>query len=266
MLSPFLPPSDPYKLSAGSNAPLFFQTIRDIIALFIQKSTTILAVKDNMIKAYFIQKNTDLINEDVLDRMISALPKDRREKALRFRFHEGKVLSALSWLLLSYLLEKEDIHHGSFEMIMGKNEKPLVKDGSFFFNISHTNGAVLAAAGFSQVGADIQRIMEKDTEAVAKRVFTPSELSLFKSSNEPEKEFTRLWTLKESYIKYTGSGISGLENAPDFSNFNKAGGSLSDGPSFLTKEGDGLYISICSDDEMELCEISIDEILEQLPR
>ena len=216
-----------------------------------------------MIKAYFIQKNIDLINEDVLDRMLSALPKGRREKTLCFRFHEGKVLSALSWLLLSYLLEKEDIHHGSFEMIMGKNEKPLVKDGRFFFNISHTKGAVLAAAGFSPVGADIQ-IVEGKYEPVAKRVLTPSELSLVKHSSKPEREFTRLWTLKESYIKYTGEGISGLENAPDFSIFNKAGGRLSDGPSFLTKEGDGLYISICSDDEMEIHEIGLESVLSSI--
>ena len=216
-----------------------------------------------MIKAYFIQKNTDLINEDVLDRMISALPKDRREKALRFRFHEGKVLSALSWLLLSYLLEKEDIHHGFFEMIMGKNEKPLVKDKSFFFNISHTKGAVLAAAGFSPVGADIQRI-EKKYEPVGKRVLTPFELSLVKSSKNPEKEFTRLWTLKESYIKYTGEGISALEGAPDFSSFERAGGKLSGGPAFLTKEGEDIFISVCSDDDMEISEIGLNEVLDQL--
>ena len=217
-----------------------------------------------MITAYYIQKNIGSIDEGRLFQMLSALPAKRREKALRFKMHEGKVLSALSWLLLLYLLEKEDIHHGSFDIKTGKNEKPYVPDESFFFNISHTSGAVLAAAGFSPVGADIQRIMEKGYEAVAKRVLNPAELHLFSHSNEPEKEFARLWTLKESYIKYTGEGISALEDTPDFSSFEKTGGKLSNGPSFLTEESEGLFISICSNDTMKIREIELDRVLPHL--
>lgn len=115
-----------------------------------------------MITAYYIQKNIETIDEDMLLKMLPALPDERREKAMRYKFHEGKVLCALSWLLLEHLLEMEDIHHGSFEIKTGKNEKPYIPDDSFFFNISHTSGAVLAAAGFSPLGVDIQRIMETD--------------------------------------------------------------------------------------------------------
>lgn len=216
-----------------------------------------------MVKAYYIKKDTGTVGEDELSLMLSALPKERREKALRFRFREGKVLSSLSWLLLCHLLEREDIHHGPFEAVSGKNEKPLVKDGSFFFNISHTKGAVLAAAGFSPVGADIQ-IVEGKYEPVAKRVLTPSELSLVKHSSKPEREFTRLWTLKESYIKYTGEGMSALEGAPDFSSFERTGGRLTGGPTFLTKEGEDIFISVCSNDDMEISEIGLNEVLDQL--
>ena len=217
----------------------------------------------SMVKAYYIKKDTGTVGEDELSLMLSALPKERREKALRYRFREGKVLSALSWFLLCHLLEREDIHHGPFEVVSGKNEKPLVKDDIFFFNISHTKGAVLAAAGFSPVGADIQ-IVEEKYEPVAKRVLTPSELSLVKHSSKPEREFTRLWTLKESYIKYTGEGMSALEGAPDFSSFERAGGRLTDGPAFLTKEGEDIFISVCSDDDMEISEIGLNEVLDQL--
>lgn len=216
-----------------------------------------------MVKAYYIQKDIEAVGEDELSLMLPVLPKERGDKALRFRFLEGKVLSALSWLLLCHLLEREGIHHGPFEVVNGKNEKPLVKDDIFFFNISHTKGAVLAAAGFSPVGADIQ-IVEGKYEPVAKRVLTPSELSLVKHSSEPGKEFTRLWTLKESYIKYTGEGISALEGAPDFSSFERAGGKLSGGPAFLTKEGEDIFISVCSDDDMEISEIGLNEVLDQL--
>lgn len=216
-----------------------------------------------MVNAYYIQKRIKMIDEEALSHMLSLLPPARREKALRFKFHEGQVLSALSWLLLCHLLEREDIHHGPFEVVTGKNEKPLVKDGGFFFNISHTKGAVLAAAGFSPVGADIQ-IVEEKYEPVAKRVLTPSELSLVKHSSEPGKEFTRLWTLKESYIKYTGEGMRALEGAPDFSSFERAGGRLTGGPAFLTKEGEDIFISVCSDDDMEISEIGLNEVLDQL--
>ncbi|MBQ3903328.1 MAG: 4'-phosphopantetheinyl transferase superfamily protein [Lachnospiraceae bacterium] len=217
-----------------------------------------------MITAYYIQKNIETIDEDMLVKMLPALPDERREKAMRYKIHEGKVLCALSWLLLEHLIKKEDIHHGPFTITTGKYEKPYVRDDSFFFNISHTSGAVLAAAGFSPLGADIQKIMEKDYGPVAKRFLKPKEYSLITRSPEPQKEFARLWTLKESYTKYTGEGISALENVPDLSSFGKAGGRLSNGPSFLTEEGDGLFISICSNDAMKIMEIGLDEVLNHL--
>jgi len=214
-----------------------------------------------MIRAYYIKKNIEAIDEAGLSRMLCFLPPDRREKAMKFKFHEGQVLSALSYLTLLYLLEKEDIHHGPFEVVLKKNEKPGVADESFCFNISHTKGAVLAAAGSTPVGADIQRIMEKDFEGVAKRVMKPEELSLITRSKSPEREFARLWTLKESYIKYTGEGISALEAVPDLSAFEKNGGSLPGGPSFVTEESEGLFISVCSNDTIEVRETGLDEVL-----
>ncbi len=214
-----------------------------------------------MITAYYIQKNIETIDEDMLVKMLPALPDERREKAMKYKMHEGKVLCALSWLLLKHLIEKEDIHHGPFTITTGKYEKPYVRDDSFFFNISHTSGAVLAAAGSTPVGADIQRIMEKDFEGVAKRVMKPEELSLITRSKSPEREFARLWTLKESYVKFTGEGISALEAVPDLSAFEKNGGSLPGGPSFVTEESEGLFISVCSNDTIEVRETGLDEVL-----
>ena len=145
--------------------------------------------------------------------------------------------------------------------VRGSGPEDITCIGGDFDTISHTKGAVLAAAGSTPVGADIQRIMEKDFEGVAKRVMKPEELSLITRSKSPEREFARLWTLKESYVKFTGEGISALEAVPDLSAFEKNGGSLPGGPSFVTEESEELFISVCSNDTIEVRETGLDEVL-----
>ena len=58
-----------------------------------------------------------------------------------------------------------------------------------------------------EVGCDIERVVPAPFE-IAEHYFCQAELEYIKSAKEKDKAFFTLWTLKESYMKMTGQGMS----------------------------------------------------------
>lgn len=91
--------------------------------------------------------------------------------------------------------------------------KPFLPYSALGFNLSDSGGlAVVAVANKENVGVDIERIRHNfDCLRVARRRFRVEEsdfLNTF-SGDGLIREFFRLWTRKEAYLKAVGSGISG---------------------------------------------------------
>jgi 4'-phosphopantetheinyl transferase len=80
------------------------------------------------------------------------------------------------------------------------------------FNLAHTQGLVAMAIGrVPQVGVDLESVGKRVPLAVAKRYFSDREVTALEAL-PPEQQparFLRLWTLKEAYLKATGTGIAG---------------------------------------------------------
>ena len=98
--------------------------------------------------------------------------------------------------------------------------KPYVGVGSgMYVSISHSHGLCAAAVSDSEVGVDIEYIdPNRPTERLnrlAERFFSADELAYIKAGADavdavlPER-FFEVWCAKESYVKYTGDGLSGL--------------------------------------------------------
>lgn len=108
--------------------------------------------------------------------------------------------------MLKKVLHKHGIHIENIRY--GKNGKPEIDD--IFFNISHSKDMVICAiSGKSSVGCDIEFISQVK-DGIIQRFFTQNErqyLNLFENGIK-QKEFFRLWTIKESYIKMTGYGMN----------------------------------------------------------
>ena len=61
------------------------------------------------------------------------------------------------------------------------------------------------------MGLDLQRKENKDTDRIAKRFFHPRETAWLQDRSPDQ--FYRLWAYKESYLKYTGTGlVEGLDH------------------------------------------------------
>ena len=77
------------------------------------------------------------------------------------------------------------------------------------FNISHSKTHMAIAISDKPVGIDLEPI-RRYKPALVRRVFHEEETAYLESLSAlwQDEAFTRLWTLKEAYVKYTGTGIA----------------------------------------------------------
>jgi len=111
-----------------------------------------------------------------------------------------------------FKLKKEDI-----VFTYGEKGKPMLKDSvDMFFNISHSGEWVVCAVSDKEVGLDIELIKDAKMK-VANRFFSPSEIEVLNSLDGVAQnvQFFTLWTAKESYLKYLGTGLTKALNSFD---------------------------------------------------
>lgn len=75
------------------------------------------------------------------------------------------------------------------------------------FSVAHCPDAVAVAVADRPVGVDVERIRPRD-RYVAARCLDASERERVEAASEPDREFFRYWTLKESYVKALGCGLT----------------------------------------------------------
>lgn len=90
--------------------------------------------------------------------------------------------------------------------------KPYLKDQEQLqFNLSHSGRWVVAAWGSTPLGVDVEQVrMDEGKETLARRYFCSDEQAYIfcASAQERARRFFRIWTMKESYLKYLGTGIN----------------------------------------------------------
>ena len=82
--------------------------------------------------------------------------------------------------------------------------KPYVEKHEVEFNVSHSGEHLAIAISEKEVGVDLQE--PKDIkEGLYRKVVQPEEKGLI--GEERQKDFLRLWALKESFVKAEGKGL-----------------------------------------------------------
>lgn len=150
-----------------------------------------------------------LQDEDLYRKLYTRLDAARRSKADRFLFAKDKRLSVGAGALLLHALQQEKVENVS--VAVEPNGKPyLVGEENLHFNLSHSGNMVMCALSDQEVGCDVEQMAAFEHE-LAEYVMTEKELSRIycREGDAGQREmFFRLWTLKESYMKATGLGIS----------------------------------------------------------
>ena len=85
--------------------------------------------------------------------------------------------------------------------------KPVLVHDSLHMNISHCKYYAVAAVGYLPLGVDVEP-PRKVQDDLLRKVCTPEECHFILSADDRDRAFSRIWTLKESYAKFTGAGLS----------------------------------------------------------
>lgn len=119
--------------------------------------------------------------------------------------YKRKVLGKM--LLNKILKENFSIMENQLDFVYF-NGKPFLRDyENIKFNISHDGEWIFCACGNNNIGIDIQDI-RKGRLDIAKRFFDSNEYDYIKKSIRSDERFSEIWTLKESFVKCTGEGLS----------------------------------------------------------
>ena len=106
---------------------------------------------------------------------------------------------------------KNELIITNYELTFNKYNKPYLKDSNIYFNISHDKNTTILVISDKEIGVDIEYYTYK--ESVMKKYYNEFEQQEIINSNNKEYEFTRIWVMKEAFVKMKGQGISyGLQN------------------------------------------------------
>ena len=135
----------------------------------------------------------------------------------RLHFPEGRHLFGVSHTLVRTTLSRySEIPPGEWRFVKNAHGKPSIDpdlDSSpLRFSLAHTRGlAVVAVTERADVGADVERADRiVDAAKLSSRFFSPEEAAALQEM-PPDRlrgRFFLYWTLKESYIKARGLGLS----------------------------------------------------------
>ena len=131
---------------------------------------------------------------------------ERKRRADRYRRQEDSLRCVAADALLRYALGT-----ASYTAQKESNGKPFIKGkDNFHYNLSHAGNWVVIAYGDSEVGVDVEELrVDTDIEAIARRFFTTEEqYYVFEEDKNRRQRFFEIWTGKESYLKYLGTGLA----------------------------------------------------------
>lgn len=140
-------------------------------------------------------------DESLFNEELSKVSILRRQKIKDLRFGRDKRLSLGVECLLRIALSNEG--RTDFEYQYDSYGKPYVK-GNLFVNWSHSGEMAICAISNNPVGCDVE-IIKAAKLNLAKKYFTENENKLLE--NDADTMFCRIWSAKESFIKFTGLGF-----------------------------------------------------------
>ncbi|WP_035779614.1 4'-phosphopantetheinyl transferase family protein [Butyrivibrio sp. MC2013] len=168
------------------------------------------------------------------------ISKERLEKLLRFKFEKDRLRSMAGSLMMTaiYALSGDrmslpdimdehmlcadhllsvlrDSKAAPAQVEFGPYGKPyLVGRRDIPFSLSHSGDYVALAIGSTKdkhtgsIGIDIQETCSvRNSDSIARRFYTESELDYISGSNNKETAFYKIWTAKEAASKAVGSGL-----------------------------------------------------------
>lgn len=167
--------------------------------------------------------NIKELSDTEYQKWYSLMSNEKQCRVDRFRFKDDKKRTVAGEMLARKAIS--DWCNVAVEDVIFDYEeygKPYAVGLNVEFNISHSGDIVVCAVGNSPVGIDVEEIRPIDLN-VSKRICTEDELICLFSHIPTEQDFVyttdievltrffELWTKKEAYAKWVGTGIENIK-------------------------------------------------------
>lgn len=147
------------------------------------------------------------VDDGLLRALLPTVTAERQTQSARFA-HRGDAVRSVCGERLARVLFETRYPGQSADITKESFGKPAIRSHpAFHFNVSHSGDWVVCAVADGPVGVDVEQVTQADLR-IADRFFAPEEIELLHRVRDQNRAFYRLWTAKESYIKYLGTGLS----------------------------------------------------------
>lgn len=168
----------------------------------------------------------------------------RQQRADRYLRQEDKLRCVAADALLRWAV-KQTLSLETFTVAADPMGKPFLEGvEGFHFNLSHSGRWVVIGYGTSPVGIDVQQILPDGArEGIARRFFTADEQDWLSHADGQRRteRFYQIWTAKESYLKYLGTGLR-----QSLDSFSVLPGLAPQGVNFHTIPLEGYSLTLCA--------------------
>ncbi|WP_346868744.1 4'-phosphopantetheinyl transferase family protein [Clostridium sp. UBA5119] len=152
------------------------------------------------------------ITEERIDELCLHISEKKRCRINKYINKKDKIRTLIGEILLrTIIFEELSIRNKDITFEKNQYEKPYLKGHpKFNFNISHSENYVVCVIDDKPIGIDIEAVKHIEYKDIANSFFNISEFNYIVNNNLNIQlsEFYKIWTLKESYVKCCGQGLS----------------------------------------------------------
>lgn len=163
-----------------------------------------------MAEIYVINVEED-IDIDVFTAFSQIISTKRKRRANKYYREIDRKRCVCAEVIIRYIACKtHGLENEAIQFDHNEYGKPFfINPKNHFFSISHAGKWVVCGWSQNEIGVDVEYMGDNSLE-IAKRFFHESEyMAIMNQEPQYQREmFYELWTLKESYIKYKGKGLS----------------------------------------------------------
>ena len=175
----------------------------------------------------YYYRNADRLSTELLDNLVASMPQQQQDIVFHYKTHRQRCEQAIAYTMLCHALQNDlalinaspttikafplSAFRSTLPVLpvwaFGEHGKPFMTNyPGIHFNISHCREAVAIGISNHEIGIDIEG-RRRYSDTLIERAFSDEEKAILNDCDDPQKEFACIWTRKEAWFKYTGTGI-----------------------------------------------------------
>lgn len=196
--------------------------------------------------------------EEIFRNLFSVVSEERKQRIRKFRFRQDAERALFAEALVQYVISvRFRKSYPQYRFDCNCYGKPFVQGHpEWQFNVSHAGKWVVCGFSAGDIGVDVEQIVPVEIE-LPEYAFSPGEYARLRAleAGKLQEAFFDLWTLKESYVKYRGLGLSLPLNQFEILSDGEKAVLLPSGtepPCFFRKDiGPGYKLAVCTTEKEE---------------